>query len=187
MLTGAHSTGFVCYAGCTTSMFTLYNNVLDVAGRIGNLEGSMSGGNNVYWRGSMYSIQLMPGDRYVDPGFQGSGLVPGAGSPLVDTGRKAPMKTDLEGRQTGVDGNGDGLPGADIGAYEVKGKKRHHHHNGGKAHHHHGGPGHHEGRGQHQHHGGKGHHQQHHGGKGHHQQHHGGKGHHQPHHGHHHN
>ena len=52
-LTGANSLGFSCYAGCTTGYFMLYNNVLDVAGRIGYLEGSMSGGNNVYWRGSM--------------------------------------------------------------------------------------------------------------------------------------
>ena len=50
----------------------MYNNVLDVAGRIGNLEGSMSGGNNVYWRGSMYCVHLMPGDRYTDPQFKGS-------------------------------------------------------------------------------------------------------------------
>ena len=41
-LTGAKSRGFVCYAGCTASLFTMYNNVLDVAGQIGHLEGSMS-------------------------------------------------------------------------------------------------------------------------------------------------
>ena len=61
----------------------LYNNVLDVAGRIGNLEGSMTGGNNVYWRGSMYSIKLMPGDRYVDPRFRGSRLVPPRTAPSL--------------------------------------------------------------------------------------------------------
>jgi hypothetical protein len=141
-LTGAHSTGFVCYAGCTSSLFTMYNNVLDVAGRIGNLEGSMSGGNNVYWRGSMSGIHLMAGDRYTDPQFKGSKLVPSPSSPLVDAGRKAPMKTDLDGRKTGVDGNGDGRRGTDIGAYEAKNKKSHGH-RGGKGHHGHGGKGHH--------------------------------------------
>ena len=143
-LTGANSTGFVCYAGCTTSMFTMYNNVLDVAGRIGNLEGSMSGGNNVYWRGSMYSINLMPGDRYADPQFKGSKLVPSPNSPLVDAGRKAPMKKDLGGRKTNVDGNGDGRRGTDIGAYEAKSKKSNGHRGKGK----------HGGKGK----GGKGHH-----------------------------
>jgi Right handed beta helix region len=155
-LTGAKSTGFVCYAGCTTSMFTMYNNVLDVAGRIGNLEGSMSGGNNVYWRGSMYSIHLMPGDRYLDPQFMGRRLVPTPRSPLVDSGRPGGMKTDLGGRKVGVDGNGDGKRGTDIGAYEAKSKNkkakggRHHGGKGGKGHHH-GGKGHHHNGGQHNH------------------------------------
>ena len=138
-LTGSKSTGFVCYAGCTTSMFSFYNNVLDVAGRIGNLEGSMTGGNNVYWRGSMYSIKLMPGDRYVDPQFRGSRLVPSTKSPLVDAGRPSSTKKDLGGRKVGVDGNGDGKRGTDIGAYEAKPKgnkaKGGKGHNGGKGHH----------------------------------------------------
>ncbi len=131
-LTGSRSTGFVCYAGCTASLFTMYNNVLDVAGRIGNLEGSMSGGNNVYWRGSMYSISLMPGDRYADPQFKGTRLIPTPKSPLVDSGRPSTMKTDLSGRKTGVDGNGDGKRGTDIGAYEAK--RKGHKGKGGKGH-----------------------------------------------------
>ncbi len=121
-LTGANSLGFSCYAGCTPGYFMLYNNVLDVAGRIGYLEGSMSGGNNVYWRGSMGDLRLMGGDRYVDPKFKGSRLVPRSGSPLVDAGRPAPMKKDLNGVKVGVDGNGDGRRGADIGAHEAKAK-----------------------------------------------------------------
>ena len=176
-LTGSNSLGFSCYAGCTDGYFMLYNNVLDVAGRIGYLEGSMSGGNNVYWRGSMDGLKLMPGDRYVDPRFRGAQLVPSQQSPLVDAGRRSVMKKDLDGRRVGVDGNGDGKRGTDIGAYEVR-PTRHrggHHHqlaqHGGKGGHHH--AAHHGGR---NHHGGKHHH--HHGGKHHH--HHGGKHHHKP-------
>ncbi len=163
-LTGANSLGFSCYAGCTAAYFTLYNNVLDIAGSIGYLEGSMSGGNNVYWRGSMGALQLMAGDRYVDPQFKGSRLIPSVKSPLVDAGRPAPMKKDLNGVRVGVDGNGDGRRGTDIGAYEAKakghgskqgnggkgkggkgggkgkdgkgGKGGHHAHHGGKNHHH---------------------------------------------------
>ena len=37
----------------------------------------------------MYSVNLMPGDRYVDPQFKGSRLVPSPSSPLVDSGRQA--------------------------------------------------------------------------------------------------
>jgi hypothetical protein len=125
-LTGSNSLGFSCYAGCTPAYFVLYNNVLDVAGRIGYLEGSMSGGSNVYWRGSMGGLDLMPGDRYVNPKFHGPRLVPLANSPLVDAGRPAPMKKDLRGRRTGVDGNGDGKRGTDIGAFEAKKKGKRH-------------------------------------------------------------
>ncbi len=119
-LTGANSLGFSCYAGCTAGYFMLYNNVLDVAGRIGYLEGSMSGGNNVYWGGSMDGLRLMAGDRYVNPQFRGGRMVPSTRSPLVDSARPAPMKKDLDGRRVGVDGNGDGKRGADIGAFEAK-------------------------------------------------------------------
>src|SRR4051794_30156059 len=152
-LTGSNSLGFSCYAGCTDGYFMLYNNVLDVAGRIGYLEGSMSGGNNVYWRGSMDGLKLMPGDRYVDPRFRGAELVPSQQSPLVDTGRPTTMKKDPDRRRVGIDGDGHGKRGIDIGAYEAKpGHHRgaHHGHQGG---HHHGGKAH--------HHGGK-HHQAHH-------------------------
>jgi hypothetical protein len=121
-LTGAKSLGFSCYAGCTASYFALFNNVLDVAGRIGYLEGSMSGGNNVYWRGRMDGLKLMGGDRYADPGFKPGQLVPSSKSPLVDTATQPLMDSDLNGTQVGVDGNGDGTKGADIGAYEAKGK-----------------------------------------------------------------
>jgi hypothetical protein len=170
-LTGSNSLGFSCYAGCTPDLFALYNNVLDVAGRIGYLEGSMSGGNNVYWRGSMNGLHLMPGDRYVDPRFRSGHLVPTAHSPLVDAGRRSVMKKDLDGRRVGVDGNGDGKRGTDIGAYEVRPNKRgkhhgHHHQlaqHGGKGGHHH--AAHHGGK---NHHGGKHHHHHHHGGKHHH-------------------
>jgi hypothetical protein len=121
----------------------------------------------------MGGLKLMSGDRYVDPGFKGSQLVPSPNSPLVDSGRPAPMKKDLDGQRVGVDGNGDGKGGVDIGAYEAKPK---HHRAGGRAHH--GGKAHHGGRA---HHGGKAHHgaKAHHGGKG---KNHGGKGRH--HHGH---
>jgi hypothetical protein len=136
-LTGSNSLGFSCYAGCTAGYFMLYNNVLDVAGRIGYLEGSMSGGNNVYWRGSMGGLKLMNGDRYADPQFSGTKLVPTPKSPLVDTGRPTTMKKDLDGRRVGIDGNGDGKRGIDIGAYEAKPHGHHRGtHHGGKAHHH---------------------------------------------------
>jgi hypothetical protein len=182
-LSGSNSLGFSCYAGCTPAYFTLYNNVLDVAGRIGYLEGTMSGGNNVYWRGSMAGLQLMNGDRYVDPRFKGDRLIPSPRSPLVDAGRPSPMNKGLNGVRVGVDGNGDGRRGTDIGANEAKAMGHGHRGgkgNDGKGHAHHGGKGHHANAA---HHGGKGHHANaaHHGGKGKH--HHGGKGKHHHHHG----
>ena len=47
----------------------------------------ISGGNNVYWRGSMSGLNLMNGDRYIDPKFKGSRLIPSRRCPLVDAGR----------------------------------------------------------------------------------------------------
>jgi hypothetical protein len=108
----------------------LYNNVLDVAGRIGYLEGTMTGGNNVYWRGSMAGLTLMAGDRYVNPQFKNGRLIPGPKSPLVDSGRPTSMKKDLDGRRVGVDGNGDGRRGTDIGAFEAKPRHRRGAHDG---------------------------------------------------------
>ena len=123
-LNGANSLGFSCYAGCTPTYFSLSNNVLDVAGRIGYLEGSMSGGNNVYWRGQMGGLKMMAGDVFQDPKFTPGSLVPTPQSPLVDTAQQPPMATDLLGATVGVDGNGDGQKGADIGAYEAGGKAK---------------------------------------------------------------
>jgi hypothetical protein len=60
------------------------------------------------------------------------------------------MKKDLDGRKVGVDGDGDGKKGTDIGAYEAKKKKGK---KGGKGKGH-GGKGGKDGKG---HHGGKGH------------------------------
>lgn len=125
-LTGSHSRGFVCYAGCTTDLFAMYNNIFDVAGNIGYLEGERAGGNNIYWRGSMWSVTLLPGDRVVDPKFRNGRLGLKSVSPAVDKVKKAAMKRDLRGRKVGVDGNGDGKRGSDIGALEAKNTKRRH-------------------------------------------------------------
>jgi hypothetical protein len=119
-LTGAESRGFVCYAGCTTDLFAMYNNIFDVAGNIGHLEGQRAGGNNIYWRGSMWSVTLLPGDRVVDPKFAGKRLALKASSPAVDKGKGKHAKRDFGGRRVGVDGNRDGKAGTDIGAFEAK-------------------------------------------------------------------
>ncbi len=126
-LTGAHSTGFACYAGCTKDLFAMYNNIFDVAGMIGNLDGERSGGNNIDWRGNMWSVTLLPGDRVADPKFRNARLALKASSPAVDKAGKARMKKDLRGRRVGVDGNGDGKRGVDLGAYEAKRRKHRHH------------------------------------------------------------
>jgi hypothetical protein len=125
-LTGSNSRGFVCYAGCTQDLFAMYNNIFDVAGTIGHLEGERAGGNNIYWRGSMWSVTLLPGDRVIDPMFRNGRLGLKSGSPAVDQVKKAAMKRDLRGTKVGVDGNGDGKRGSDIGALEAKNTKRRH-------------------------------------------------------------
>lgn len=127
-LTGAKSLGISCYAGCRPELLTLTNNVLDVAGRIGWLQGSVGGGNNIYWRGSLDGYKMLEGDQFVDPQFKDGTLKPKPKSPLVDSGNPTPtqdptpLQKDLQGNKVGVDGNGDGKAGPDIGAYEAKPK-----------------------------------------------------------------
>lgn len=123
-LTGSNSRGFVCYAGCTKDLFAMYNNIFDIAGLIGHIEGERTGANNIYFRGDMWSVSLLPGDRVVDPQFRNARLALSAGSPAVDQVKKAEMKRDLNGVKVGVDGNGDGKRGTDIGAYEAKNANR---------------------------------------------------------------
>jgi hypothetical protein len=122
-MTGANSLAFSCYAGCTPGTFTSSNNIFDVAGRIGYLEGSMSGGNNIYWHGDM-DVPMMPGDKYADPQFKNPRLMLSKASPAVDRIADPEMAFDLGGRKVGVDGDGDGRAGADIGAREVAPKGR---------------------------------------------------------------
>ena len=66
-LTGAQSTGYICYAGCTPTLFTMTGNVLNVAGRIGYLEGTLGGGDNTYWAGTMSGLPMLPGDQIAKP------------------------------------------------------------------------------------------------------------------------
>lgn len=123
-LTGSNSRGFICYAGCSKDLFAMYNNIFDVAGQVGNLDGPRAGGNNIYWRGDMWSVTLLPGDRYIDPKFRNARLALSAKSPAIDKVAKKAMKKDLRGRLVGVDGNGDGKRGVDIGAMEARSRKR---------------------------------------------------------------
>jgi hypothetical protein len=123
-LSGSNSRGFLCYAGCTKDLFAMYNNIFDVAGLVGHLEGERAGGNNIYWRGSMWSVTLLPGDRVVDPKFVKNRVGLKASSPAIDRVRKATMRRDVRGTRVGVDGNGDGKGGSDIGAVEAKSSKR---------------------------------------------------------------
>jgi hypothetical protein len=123
-LTGSESRGFVCYGGCSKDLFAMYNNIFDVAGLIGHVDGPRAGGNNIYWRGDMWSVSLLPGDKIANPQFRNARLALKASSPAIDKVGKGGFKKDLNGRKVGVDGNGDGKRGADIGANEAKRKSR---------------------------------------------------------------
>jgi hypothetical protein len=74
----------------------------------------------------MWSVTLLPGDRVVDPKFRNSRLGLRSSRPAVDRVEKATMRRDLRGRRVGVDGNGDGRRGSDIGALEARNTKRRH-------------------------------------------------------------
>lgn len=119
--TGAGSQGFWCAGGCDGNVLALFDNIIDVRGRIGYTDGSIRGARNIYW-GAPVEHRMMKGDRVANPQFVNvtSGtLHVKSSSPAVDRVQFPPMRRDLSGLRVPTDGNGDGRAAADVGAYET--------------------------------------------------------------------
>lgn len=140
LLTGADSVGVLCVFACTTSVLTeVRGNVISATGVPMTTDGA-TGVDNILWGGSSSSTTrprtLGPGERWTNPNFAN----PATGdlrlvrsSPAIDlvsAPSYAKQTLDLDGNAgwTGaaalIDGNGDGTPRLDAGAYEAPAAQR---------------------------------------------------------------
>ena len=121
VLTGAHSQGFICHAGCNTSILTMKANLISAVLKAGYADGAYAGGYNMY-SGGQRQFAMQPGDFAGNPLFVDAthgDLSLRKDSPAVDSShsRNAGM-VDIENTVLPRDGNGDGIAATDIGAIE---------------------------------------------------------------------
>jgi parallel beta-helix repeat protein len=122
LMTGAQSQGFVCHAGCSSSVLTMRNNVVQAVWKAGFADAPFDEADNLYWGGARQFV-LGPGSLVAEPGFRDASagdlrLTPG--SPAVDTGTQLGYAVDLDGGAVPQDGDGDGVATTDKGAYELR-------------------------------------------------------------------
>jgi len=121
VLTGAHSQGFICHAGCNTSVLTMKANLISAVLKAGYADGPYAGGFNMY-SGGQRQFQLQPGDFAGNPMFVDAAhgnLSLRTESPAVDSSHSNNAGVvDIEHKVVPRDGNGDGIRATDIGAYE---------------------------------------------------------------------
>ncbi len=125
-LPGAESQGVVCYAGCSTDILTMRNNIIRAVGKTGYADGPFVQSNNLFsggaFQGNLAALSE-PIVTILDPGYVNAGagdlhLTPL--SPAVDKGIDLSYKEDLDRLPVPVDGNSDGVAVPDIGAFEFR-------------------------------------------------------------------
>jgi len=121
-LAGPDTEGFVCYAGCGTSILTLRNNVVQAVKKTGYADGAFDEGYGLYW-GGPNQFTMGAGSVRQDPRFVSSAtgdLHLAATSPGLETGTSANggFTADLDGLALPFDADGNGTAGYDKGCYE---------------------------------------------------------------------
>jgi len=121
LFTGSTSQGVVCHEGCTNDVLRMRNNVIQAVTKVGYADGPFDEDYDLFWGGA---VQFSPGPnsqvadpRFVDPAGWDLGLQ--ALSPAVDSGEAVPgYDHDQAGASVPYDGDGDGSPLTDRGAFE---------------------------------------------------------------------
>ncbi len=120
-LTGAHSQGFICHAGCNPSILIMKANLITAVLKAGYADGPYDGGYNLY-SGGQRQFKLQTGDMVANPMFVDAphgNLSLRKESPAVDSSHSRNWgMVDIDNTVLARDGNGDGKNGSDIGAIE---------------------------------------------------------------------
>jgi parallel beta-helix repeat protein len=119
-MTGPGTQGFVCHGGCNAGVLTMRNNIIHAVAKAGYADNAFDEDYNLY-SGGITQFPLGPNSAagnpmFINPGGGDFRLAPG--SPAVDSGVDAGYGADLDGRPVPLDGNGDGVPIPDRGAFE---------------------------------------------------------------------
>jgi hypothetical protein len=122
VLTGAGSQGVVCYAGCSSSILTLRNDIVVAQRDALFADAPFDEAHDVFY-GPIANVALGQGSIVADPRFRapsrGDFLLSGS-SPAVDRGVRLGFSQDLDGNPVPVDGNGDGQALPDSGCFEYR-------------------------------------------------------------------
>jgi hypothetical protein len=121
-LVGPDTEGFVCYAGCGTSILTLRNNVVQAVKKTGYADAAFDEGYGLYW-GGPNQFTMGAGSVRQAPLFVSAStgdLHLAATSPGLETGTSANggFTSDLDGLSLPFDADGNGAAGHDKGCYE---------------------------------------------------------------------
>ena len=120
VMTGNASQGFVCHAGCNSSILSMRNNVIQAVVKVGYADGSFDEDYNIYAGGQ---VQFNTGSHTMvtNPMFINAAagdLHLASGSPAIDSAVTSGYLVDFDGALVPSDGNGDGVVATDRGAFE---------------------------------------------------------------------
>ncbi len=121
VMTGSGSQGFVCHAGCDSSVLSARNNIIQAVTKVGYADGSIDEDYGLYAGGQ---VQFNTGAHTIIASPMFVNLAAGdlrvaVNSPAVDSGVNTGYSADFDGAHVPHDGNGDGVAAADRGAYEM--------------------------------------------------------------------
>jgi 3-phytase len=122
-MTGSASQGFVCHAGCNSSILSMRNNVIQAVAKVGYADGAFDEDYNLYFGGQVQfstgSHSTVGNPMFINPAAGDLHL--NSGSPAIDSAINSGYTADFDGVSVPSDGNGDGAAATDRGAFEKGG------------------------------------------------------------------